>query len=82
MMSVKHVVLILVALLILMAVTVFALLVAGGRTKVTQPQAAAAPPIPDMLASTPGPDPDLQKAWREAPKLKVYPPNHPEGVEP
>jgi len=55
---------------------------------VTQRTKANAPPVspqPNSLDATLVPlhkDPDIQEALKHAPKLKIYPPNHPEGIEP
>lgn len=83
MMTIKQVVVLLFSLVAISA-AIWILVSTRSHTDRTAaaPVAQASPPVWDATASTPGPDPSIDKLWREAPKPKVYPPNHPEGIEP
>jgi hypothetical protein len=70
MMTMKHVLLILTALLFFMTATVF-LMLDEHRDKTHNQQAQAKPtPIWNAPLGTPGPDPDIQELLRHTPPIK------------
>ena len=77
----KPMTLILFVLILLIGIATIA--VVTQRTKANAP-----PPVfpqPNSLDATLVPlhkDPDIQEALKHAPKVKIFPPNHPEGTEP